>query len=418
MLLNRLRESDFIRKIIGTFAAQFFLLALNFLSAVFISRALGPTLRGMFAVAIAVSSMGMQFGNLGLHSANTFFSAREPKLLPAIVGNTLATSVCLGGLCAIATWLFCLWDSQALLEGPLLILAVLWIPFGLAYMLFQNVLLGIDEVKAFNYAELLNRICNFLLLFSLISLGSRNISLLFLASYGSLGLALLYVAYKIKGRLEEKPYLSSELFKRSVSYAIRVYIGCLIAFVVIRCDVLFVKHYLGFEQAGYYAVAASAIDIISMFPMTVGTLLFPKLAALNEHPAKLAYLRKIGFTIFLIMAVGALLLFVLAKPLISLLYGAQFLPVVPIFLWLLPGMVCLSVDRICSNYFGSIGMPLITIYSPLAALILKIVLNIKLVPILGVIGIAIASTICYALMLLMSLTYIRFKKGAPLESHA
>lgn len=417
MRLHRLFHSDFARKIAGTFAAQFLGLLISLISAVLISRTLGPTFRGMYAVAITISAIGMQFGNLGLHSANTYFLARDPTLLPAVVGNTLATGVVLGLICALGTWAFCLMGDP-LLQGPLLLLAVFWIPFSLTHMLFQNVLLGLHEVKAFNFSELMNRILQFLLMFALIGWGFRNVNLLFLVNYFSLAAALFYVFYKIRGRLQGKPHLSSELFQGSLSYAIKVYLSCLVAFFVIRCDLLFAKYFFDFEQAGYYSVASSAIDIISMFPMTISTLLFPKLSSFHDPQEKRHYFKKIGKIVFFLMGGGALVLFAIAKPVIRLVYGPLFLPAVPIFLWLLPGMVLASIDRICCNYLSAMGMPWVCFFFPLLSLMAKVGLNFHLVPSFGVIGVAISSSLCYGLMLALNLLYIYSRKGEALESHA
>lgn len=406
-LKSRILHSDFCRKVLETFFTQFILLAVNFISAIFISRALGPTLRGVYAVAMTISTIGIQFGNLGLHSSNTYYLARDPKLLPAVIGNTIAISIGLGSLCSLIAWFFCISESGArYLDGTLLYLTVLWIPLGLAYMLFQNILLGIHEVRAFNKTELFNRIFNFLIILAMIFCGIRKLSLIFFSNYLAIFFALGYIFYKIKSRLQERPYFSFSFLKQSFLYALRVYLSCFFSFLVIRCDILFVKHYLGFEQTGYYSVAMSAIDIISMFPMTIGTLLFPKLSAIESEETKLRYLKQIGISVFLVMSLASILLLWIAKPIISLLYGQAFLPVVPIFYWLLPGLVLISVDRICSIYFGSIGAPLIIIISPICALILKIMMNYYLVPSLGVLAIAISSSLGYVVMLSMSLIYI------------
>jgi Na+-driven multidrug efflux pump len=58
------------------------------------------------------------------------------------------------------------------------------------------------------------------------------------------------------------------------------------------------------------------------------------------------------------------------------------------------------------NYFASIGMPMIVVYSPGMATILNIVLNMKLTPLLGIVGTSISSVIAYGLMMIFSLVYI------------
>ena len=60
------------------------------------------------------------------------------------------------------------------------------------------------------------------------------------------------------------------------------------------------------------------------------------------------------------------------------------------------------------NFFASCGQPPIAVFGPLIALVLNVGLNVVLVPRIGFVGAAISSTIAYALMLTMSLAYLRF----------
>ena len=158
-LYNRLVSSDFIHKVLGTFITRILLMALGMVTSIIVARILGPEGRGLYAVAFAIGTIGVQFGNLGLHSSNTYYVAKDRKLLPQLVGNTLVVSFVFGGLIiALSGIIFSLWPNLAPIHGILLMMAILWIPFGLAYMLLQNILLGIMEIKTFNIIELTIRI--------------------------------------------------------------------------------------------------------------------------------------------------------------------------------------------------------------------------------------------------------------------
>jgi len=61
------------------------------------------------------------------------------------------------------------------------------------------------------------------------------------------------------------------------------------------------------------------------------------------------------------------------------------------------------------NYFASIGMPAIVIYSPGAAVLLNILLNIFLIPAYGCIGAAWSSIAAYGMMFAFSLLYITYR---------
>jgi O-antigen/teichoic acid export membrane protein len=100
-----------------------------------------------------------------------------------------------------------------------------------------------------------------------------------------------------------------------------------------------------------------------------------------------------------------------AGPLIRLLFGASFLPAVPALLWLLPGIVMLSVNTIYMNYFASTGMPPVTILAPAAAALFNVGLNLALIPRLGIVGASISSVAAYGGMLAASSVYLRYAKG-------
>src|SRR5262245_3497664 len=84
---QRAFASDFAWKVGETFATRAFLIGAGVAASVLVTRALGPAGRGLYAVAGVLTSIGVQFGNLGLHSANTFFVARDRRLLSRLAGN-------------------------------------------------------------------------------------------------------------------------------------------------------------------------------------------------------------------------------------------------------------------------------------------------------------------------------------------
>ena len=71
------------------------LVIVGFVTSVIIARTLGPEGRGMFAMAVTLGAIGVQFTNLGLHGSNTYYASRDTQLLSPLLGNSL-TKVCSG----------------------------------------------------------------------------------------------------------------------------------------------------------------------------------------------------------------------------------------------------------------------------------------------------------------------------------
>jgi O-antigen/teichoic acid export membrane protein len=98
---------------------------------------------------------------------------------------------------------------------------------------------------------------------------------------------------------------------------------------------------------------------------------------------------------------------------IQLLYGSEFRPAGPAFLWLLPGLVCLSVHTICMNYFASRGFPTLITLAPVGGLLVNVMLNLWMIPRIGIVGASLASSAAYAAMLLISGPYLLRDRRSP-----
>lgn len=412
LFTKRAMASDFLSKVAEAFATRILLVGMGLITSVLVARVLGPEGRGLYAVAAMFAAMGVQFGNLGLHASNTYHVSRNKALLPALVGNTLVASFVLGGSGSVLAWtIFSLRSEFAPVSGMLLVLSLLWIPFGLTYLLLQNLLLGVHEVRAYNKIELINQIVvlvflSLLILGDVVSVEAFFVSGL-IALVTSFGLAL----WALKKHMREFPRPSMPLFRENIGYGLKAYLAALFAFMVMRIDLLMVKYMLGAEQAGYYSIAVTMTDIVFMLPSVIGMILFPQLAVMSDDRRKWRFTKLVVLWVMLVMLLLTIIASLLATPVVRLLFGEVFLPAVPAFVWLMPGIFILSINVIYMNYFASIGMPIITVYSPGIAAIINILLNMKLIPMAGIVGASISSTLAYGSMLIASALYIRHLRG-------
>src|SRR5437868_3918452 len=126
------RSSDFIRKVSETYATRMVLIGVSLVTTVVVARLLGPEGRGLYAIAAATGALGVQFGNLGLHSANVFFAARNRDSMASLVGNSVMVSLGFGSLlAAVLAAAFAIAPDLISVHSRLLLLALVWIPLGL-----------------------------------------------------------------------------------------------------------------------------------------------------------------------------------------------------------------------------------------------------------------------------------------------
>lgn len=397
-LVRNAIASDFVRKVAETFATRILLIGIALITGVIVARILGPEGRGLYAIAVTLATTGVQFGNLGLHASNTYFVAKDRTLLPALVGNTLFVSFVIGGLIAcLALLLFFLWPNLAPVHGPLLAFALMWIPLGLAYMLMQNILLGIHEVRAYNKIELVMQIVGVTLIGVVIISHFVTVEIVFFMGLVTVAVSAAWAFWRIKPHLLLRPSFSFPLFINNIQYGIKAYLAAFFAFLVLRADMLMVKYMLGAEQAGYYSIAVSMADMTYILPVTAGAILFPKLSAIHNIDEKWDLTKKTAIGIAFVMTASTAIASLLVAPIIQLLFGKPFLPAAPAFIWLMPGIVMLSIASVFSSFIASVNIPAMVVILYFCMALLNVILNLYFIPLLGIIGASISSTISYTL---------------------
>ena len=368
----------------------------------------------MYAVAGALTGIGVQLGNLGLHSANTYFAARDRGLLQRLAGNSLLISATLGAIAVAVLWcLAFLRPDIAPLGAPLLALVSAAIPIGLAYLLLQNLLIGVQEVRAFNRIEIITRLVSLTLIAFVILEKGVSPAALFAAGVAASAVGLARVLRRLRGLCPGVPRPSPGLLRAHLVYGVKSYLACLFGYLVVRFDLLMVQHMLGMQQAGFYSIAASMADLVYLLPSVIGTLLFPKLVARETREEKWRLTTRVGGLVLALMigvSGGAALV---ARPMIRLLFGNDFLPAAPAFVLLAIAMIFYGVNNIVSNYLAALALPWFSVVIWMVICALNIGLNLLWIPAYGIVGASLSSLVCYVLVLVAQVVYCaRWRPGA------
>ena len=414
--LRRLASSEFVRQVSETYLTRLSLVALGFVNSILVTRILGPEGRGLLAVANTLSASGVQLGNLGLQSSNTYYVSRDSRTLPVLIGNSLVVT----GACAVAAFaafaLLQLRPEIAPIGGVLLALTFLAVPAGLLSLLLQNLLIGTQQIRTYNTIDLSTRVLAVALVASTAPLGLASPETVFALVLATVVLGAVWSLVRLKAQLQVSIGWSLDTLRGCLPYGLRAYFGSLFVFLVLKSDIVLVSYLRGATETGYYAVAAGLADILLMLPTVVGTILFPKLSATSDPATRWRLVRRVLHVMVPATLAALLATYLVAGRLIRLAYGAAFDPSTPAVAWLLPGVGCYTVNTILLNFLAAGGMPLVVVYGPLLALLVNVAANFWLVPSMGFVGASISSSLAYAIMLATSVLYIRWRM--PPGSHA
>ncbi len=281
--------------------------------------------------------------------------------------------------------------------APILLLALTGIPLGLTYLLTQDLLLGLQDVRGYNLLDIFSKISPLLLIGGLVVLHRVTVATLFGTTVVGLTASCAGTFVRLSKRFGGLPWPSLALFQKGIRYATRAYLASLFSFLVLRADLFMVQHMLGAEQTGYYSVASSMVDMISVLPAVIGMILFPQLAAITDIAKKLRRTRKATWGTAAALLPIILLSAVMSKWIVRLLFGTAYLPAARAFVLLTPGILALGVQSVAVQFLNSVGFPRIVIFIWALCAVLNIGLNFWAIPAYGIAGASVVSSISYFL---------------------
>jgi O-antigen/teichoic acid export membrane protein len=268
-----------------------------------------------------------------------------------------------------------------------------------------NLLVGLGRVPLFNALEVTFRGIGVGALFVVLVLLKGDIRWVLILNLLVAMTGGAVVARVLRGQIHDSGGTGSRtdmaLFRTSVGYGARAYTAALLAYLIVRSDMLLVNSLRGTAEAGIYSIAVQVADLIYLLPMSIGMVLFPRLTRHSEGDPVFAMkvTRHTAFLLFLLCAAAA----ILARPAVQLLYGPSFTPAVSALWWLLPGIWAYGVANQISAQLASSGMPLPAVLIWIPPLVLNVALNLAWIPRWGINAASASSSVCYLLVLALHL---------------
>lgn len=374
--------------------------------SILLARLLGPTGNGQYAMSILLPSMFATLLILGISPANIYFIAsKKIRLYPAFktnmylwmilsfIGILIAvlvvetkSSVCFPGVPPSFLWL-------GILAFPLLILG------DFLGSLFQ----GLQEFRTHSYISVM--FPGMTLLFAILLVGGLKLgvfgallSFIFGNLAGLIAAFILLKPFLQKERKEAEKHELKNYSKECLNYGWKAHLNNILTFINYRADIFFVNLFLTPEATGIYVLAVGIAEKLWILSRAVSTVILPRLSELNEDEEKRKLLTPlVSRWTLLVSSIGTLVFALSASPLINLLYGAEFSSGVDALLLLLPGILIGNISQILSNDIASRGRPELNSYASIIVVSANVMCNIILIPLLGIKGAAIATTIAYGI---------------------
>jgi O-antigen/teichoic acid export membrane protein len=202
------------------------------------------------------------------------------------------------------------------------------------------------------------------------------------------------------------PRWNRVVIKTTLKFGLRGYVANVLQFFNYRLDLFLVNYFLGPSSTGIYTVAVAMAEMLWYLPNAVGFVIFPKAANTSAEAMNRFTPRVFRLTLAL-TAAGAVALAIIGKPFIEIVYSPAFASAYGPMLALLPGVVLLGGGKVLTNEIAGRGYPQYNSIASGVSLVLTIGLDLLLIPRLGVLGAAIASSFAYVAIFILALVFYR-----------
>ena len=392
----------FNRNIISTFLFQLLLVFLGILVSILLARVLGPEGRGIFALMLIVPETAIKIGSFGIESATVYLIAEKKYSTSLVASNSLLLMVfsCLLILVFIIFLvhidIFREFIAKNQIAWSHFLIIVSAIPFCIFFRIFVSIFQGLQNISLYN-KNLVFQSLLYLILLSLFFVFLQNkITGAVVAYFLSWVLIFTSVFYNSKKIINFSLKFNNRITKAAFKFGTKTHIANLAQFLNYRLDVLIIAIYLPPKSVGYYTVATLISERLWTIPNSISIVLFPKVSSTSNDNANIITAQVARNTLFLVICL-VIMIAAASYPIIHYLFGDQFIPAIKPMLFLLPGIITLSVSKIFAADLSGRGLPQYATYASTSSLIANVFLNLILIPRFGISGAAFASSISYTI---------------------
>jgi len=376
------------RQSLLTFGSLLALTGIGYISTFYFAHYLGPAILGSFFLFLAYYGIFDLIGDGGFGGAavkrisegeaqNEYYSAY-------IILRIILLCLSIGAFIVISPYL------SGLQNNGLLYWLFIALIIGTAYSIIGTNLYGTAQVGIVQIGSVINTIVKNIVQILAVFIG-----------FGVGGLVAGFIAGMIAATLLNLKFIQLSFshcdrshFLGLVSFSVWTFLSSGGSLIYTYADTILIGYYMTETDVGIYRVAFQLTSVASFLVMAFHTVLYPRISKWNAERNfnLIEYSLKRSFTYSLFLAIpvtaGGI---ILSEKLLYYLYGSSFVSgaqVLMILLFVQIANIFLFLQTMCLN---AMDRPRLSFYITMVSAILNILLNILLIPVLGISGAALAS---------------------------
>ena len=379
-------------------------------------RYLGIQDYGVLALSISVLAIFALVADLGFSSALPRFVAdrlNESRLNRLITAGVVASAAAGSISCA---FIFLVSSTSGIVFGmpalpPLLVILGIYLPFSLAALSFLAAINGLRRMRLYSALIVFMHVSGLGITGIVLALGGG----LFGAAIATTVSSMVHFAVLL---LAGRRYLSWQGLRRVWSdtrellgFGIKMSATNWTSTLLYQVDIIFLALFTKSDLlVGYYSIAVFMARTLWLVPGSLSVVAYP---AISEYWSEGARSRIEGIVSrglrfgAGIVSVSAVLLAYFGPDVLSILFGAQTRPAYEPLAILILGMAMLGTARSVASGISSAGQPTLGLKISLVGLAASVILNVALIPLFGLVGAALATTLAYGLTAVLLFHFIQ-----------
>lgn len=379
------------------FFGRFFTLGISFFVGIYIARYLGPANYGLLNYVMSFVGLFGFLTSFGIDGIVGREIIKDHDKKDEFIGTAFYIKIIGSFLAILSVFLVSIFTTRDIFTlGLIWIFSLSFIPqaFGIIEIYFQSQVLSKKAVSAQIISNIISVILKIFCIAS--DKGIFWLTLIYLVETSIYSGILLFSFRKFGNHLRKWKFnlnIAKSLLKDSWPLMLStVAVG-----IYMKIDQVMIKNMLGDEQAGIYAVAVKLSEAWYFIPAIIGTSLFPSIV-ISMKTNKVLFesrIKRLYFFLFWISFVIALFTSILAYPIIKILFGDMYIESVTtmqIYSW---ASLAVFLSYPLNQYLIARNLTKISFYNTLIGSLVNIILNIILIPKIGIVGAAIATLISY-----------------------
>ena len=377
----------FFERIIG--------MAVSFFVGVYVARYLGPANFGLFSYAASFVGLFTVIATLGLDNIVVRELVKDEKRRDELLGTTFVLKI-IGSILMLIIILitvrFTNNDNFTNLLIFIIAAGTIFQSFNVINCYFQAKVLSKYMVYAQLFSTILCSVIKLLLI-------HFNMGLIYFAMVTLLQSIILvsgFIVMYMKQKLNLVNWrLKFDLAKRLLNDSLPLMLSGIAISIYMKIDQVMIKNMLDAKAVGNYAVAVKLTEVWYFIPVLINSSLFPAIINAKKIDEKLYYgrLQKL-YDLMVWSAIGiSLPVMLLSNNIIKLLFGIQYQEaagVLRIYVW---ACVFVFLGVVTSKYLIAENYTKILFLITFMGAIINTILNIILIPKLGINGAAIATVL-------------------------